>query len=191
MLLEGKPLKEWQIYKALHASIQRRGYDKDVPWKTREEASVKEKQPTPSKDKNPEKQVDDFNEQLQNMASDKRYHLPCYYDAWKMGLWDNQEKIIRDIQQRVGSGRDPKRVHSKNKSKKDAAGGYTASRELVTCELKQLLNQAAQQIPALADHLTDDKLERLLYGEQENAIDKRYPSASKLDGLLGTKIPAL
>ena len=36
-LLRGEKLEPWQIYKALHSSIQRRGYDPDIPWKTREQ----------------------------------------------------------------------------------------------------------------------------------------------------------
>ncbi|NJK92799.1 MAG: hypothetical protein HC904_13840 [Blastochloris sp.] len=32
-LLRGEKLESWQIYKALHAAIQRRGYDPDIPWK--------------------------------------------------------------------------------------------------------------------------------------------------------------
>ncbi len=29
-------LEPWQIYKALHSAIQRRGYDPDIPWKAKE-----------------------------------------------------------------------------------------------------------------------------------------------------------
>ena len=174
MLIEGQPLDDWQIYKALHAGIQRRGYDKNVPWKTREEARTKEKKETIDKDKNPEDQVNQFNEQLQKMTPDERYHLPCYYDAWKIGLWDNETKKIINIRQQSMPSR---------------ARGYNPSREIVTREIEQLLHQAAKAIPALADHLTKDKREQLLYGKQENAIDTHYPSATKIDGLLGQKYP--
>ncbi len=34
-LLRGEKLEPWQIYKALHSAIQRRGYDPDIPWKIR------------------------------------------------------------------------------------------------------------------------------------------------------------
>lgn len=33
-LIQGKKLTEWQIYKALHSAIQRRGYDCNVAWAT-------------------------------------------------------------------------------------------------------------------------------------------------------------
>ena len=178
MLLEGKPLEDWQIYKALHASIQRRGYDSNVPWKTQEEAKEKENKQTTGKDENPENQVGEFIEQLTKMTPDTRYHLPCYYDAWKMGLWDNQTKEIIHIRQ-------PRRSEKKGE---DTARGYNPSRELVTKEICQLLEQAAKQIPALQQHLTKEKL-KILYGKQDNAIDKHYPSASKIDGLLGQKYP--
>ena len=40
-LLRGEKLEPWQIFKAFHSAIQRRGYDKDIPWKNRESRSVK------------------------------------------------------------------------------------------------------------------------------------------------------
>ena len=180
MLIEGQKLEDWQIYKALHAGIQRRGYDKNVPWKAREEAREKEKKQKTDKDENPEKQIDRFNEYLQKMTPDKRYHLPCYYDAWKMGLWNNQTKEITDIRQKL---------RPKAEEGKYVARGYNASRELVTREINCLLDRATEQIPELKKHLAKDKREQLLYGEQRNALDKHYPSATKISGLLGQKYP--
>ena len=55
-----------------------------MPWKTQEEAKEKENKQTTGKDENPENQVGEFIEQLTKMTPDTRYHLPCYYDAWKM-----------------------------------------------------------------------------------------------------------
>ena len=186
MLLEGKPLADWQIYKALHAGIQRRGYDKNVPWKSKAEARTKEKDQKSSKDENPEKQIDDFNNKLQEMTPDGRYHLPCYYDAWKMGLWDNQSKKIIYIRQQPT----PEQKEKVNAEKGTyAARGYNASRELVAGEIKQLLNCAAEQIPQIKEHLSDENLDQLLYGTQQNAMDRRYPSATRIDGLLGQKYP--
>jgi len=174
MLLEGKPLADWQIYKALHAAIQRRGYDSHVPWKTR--ADEREKS---AKDENPEEQVGRFDKALRNMTSDARYHLPAYYDAWKMGLWDAQTKQVAHVRQ-------PKRSAKK---KKDRARGYNPSRELVTREVCRLLEQAAEQIPQLKERLTEDKRNHLLYGKPHNTGDLRYPSFSKVDGILGQKYP--
>ena len=173
MLLEGQPMADWQIYKALHASIQRRGYDAEVPWKTRETQQDK----PGTKDENPENQVGEFDAELRKMTPDERYHLPCYYDAWKMGLWDENAHEITAKRQ-YDSGKPPK-----------AARGYNASRELVTKEIVCLLKRAAEQISQLEEHLTPGKIDWLLYGEQSNAIDTRYPSAKKIDGVLGQKYP--
>ena len=169
MLLEGKRLEDWQIYKALHAVIQRRGYDSNVPWKTREEQQQKS-----DKDENPEEQVGAFNEKLQEMTSNDRYHFPAYYDAWKMGLWDAKAGKITHIRQQANPQR---------------ARGYNPSRELTTKEICQLLNRAAEQIPELKKYLTEDKRNQLLYGEPHNTSDFHYPSFSKIDGLLGQKYP--
>ena len=40
-LLRGEKLEPWQIYKALYSAIQRRGYDPDIPWKTRQQRRSK------------------------------------------------------------------------------------------------------------------------------------------------------
>ncbi len=173
MLLEGQPMADWQIYKALHASIQRRGYDANVPWKTGEAQPEK----PATKDENPENQIDRFATELREMTPDERYHLPCYYDAWKMGLWDESAHEITAKRQ-YDSGKPP-----------ETTRGYNASREIVTKEIIGLLNRATEQMPELKKHLAEDKLEQLLYGTQHNAIDKRYPSATRIDGLLGQKYP--
>ena len=174
MLLEGQPLEDWQIYKALHSGIQRRGYDSNVPWKTRGE-----QQKESAKDENPEEQVTSFNADLKEMTSDVRYHLPAYYDAWMMGLWDAKTGKIVHIRQ-------PRRSQEKGR---DRARGYNPSRELTTKEIRKLLTQAAEQIPELGEHLTEGKIDQLLYGAQDNALDKRYPSATKIEGILGQKYP--
>ena len=173
MLLEGQPMADWQIYKALHASIQRRGYDANVPWKTGEAQPEK----PAAKDENPENQIDRFDAELREMTPDERYHLPCYYDAWKMGLWDENSHEITAKRQ-YDSGKPP-----------ETTRGYNASREIVTKEIVGLLSRATEQIPELKKHLTEDKLNQLLYGTQHNALDKRYPSATTIDGLLGQKYP--
>lgn len=176
MLLEGQKLEDWQIYKALHAGIQRRGYDNDVPWKAREEENKKK---SIAKDENPEVQIDNFKSALDKMTPDKNYRLPCYYDAWKMGLWDSQRKKIICIRQ-------PKRS---KKPKEDRARGYNPSREMVDVEIRRLLEQAAKQIPVLEQYLPGDKINHLLYGTPHNRKELRYPSTSRIDGLLGQKYP--
>ena len=182
MLLEGEPMEEWQIYKALHASIQRRGYDSNVPWKTGEKRLEK----PAKKSENPANQVEKFDAELRTMTPDERYQLPCYYDAWKMGLWDSHNKKIVHIRQQPT----PEQERKENTPKgKNVARGYNPSRDLVIREVSTLLKQAAEQIPPLKEHLTEQKLDALLYGEQRNAIHKQYPSATTISGILGQKYP--
>ena len=86
-LLRGEKLESWQVYKALHAAIQRRGYDPDIPWKNRQE-----RKPDPSNKEDDEagtkQRMDKYMDELESMAPGKpHYQFPCYFDAWKMGLW--------------------------------------------------------------------------------------------------------
>ncbi len=171
MLLEGAPLQDWQIYKALHAAIQRRGYDAEVPWRSREEDDEAKESQT---------KAGDFDKRLAAMTANPKRQLPCYYDAWRMGMWDDKTEKIAHIRQ-------PQRSPQK---KKDQARGYTPSRKLVTEELTRLLEQAAKQVAGLQQHLANDNgLRNTLYGDQQNAITQRYPSAGNIDGLLGQKYP--
>ncbi len=89
-LLRGEKLETWQIYKALHSAIQKRGYGR-VPWAAREEkrsGKTEEEQEKELKKLDP-----DYREAVETWPKFKRavggveFHLPCFYDAWKMGLW--------------------------------------------------------------------------------------------------------
>ncbi len=167
MLLENYPLEDWQIYKALSAAIQRKGYDNNVPWKT--------------KDKNDDTDVSNedldlreaFNAYINNMP--EQYQLPCYFDAARMGLWCEKTKKIIAIKQ--GS------------KKPERARGYKADRKMVDKELRLLLEAAAKRIPEMC--LSTEAMNELIYGKAEvkptSAI--RYPSYSKITGLLGQKHP--
>ena len=169
-LLEGEKLEKWQIYKALHASIQRRGYDRNVPWKNREIQKKKED----SKDNNPEELVDEFETELKETIKDSKYHYPCYLDAYKMGLWDNEQGIIATLQ-------------GKKERKKST---YTAAREYVEKEVKDLLIAAAKQILQLKPAIEGKNLNYLLWGEKDREfLPDRYPSEKKIGGLLAQKYP--
>ena len=190
-MLEGKKLYKWQIYKALHASIQRRGYDKNVPWKDQEAENKKKKKNDTSevdkspeeakkkndtpKDKDPEEEADSFEKDIQEKIKDKKYHYPCYFDAYQMGLWDNERGIIAIRQ---------------NESNIKGKSDYTAPREYVEKELADLLKVASKQISQLKPHVEGDNLIHLLYGEkEENSLSDKYPSEKKIDGLLAQKYP--
>ena len=114
-LLNGdSSLKVWQIYKALRAAIQCRGYGK-VPWaakearkqgKTAEELELEEEKKLLQADPRYREAVGrwpDFKRSIQKLKlplfdgmqplkADNFYFVPpCYYDAWKMGLWNPSE----------------------------------------------------------------------------------------------------
>lgn len=94
----GEVLAEWQIYKALHSAIQKRGYG-CVPWTTRaakrgeqnEEELVSallKKDPTKLTDE--EKAYRAAIEawpRFKQEVLEADFHYPAYYDAWKLGLW--------------------------------------------------------------------------------------------------------
>ena len=95
-LLRGEKLEPWQIYKALWSSIQKRGYGL-VPWANRE---LGKKELTLEEAEKLQKKQDDelakkdpaYRHTLEAWPMFKRevpkdFHFPCYYDAFKMGLW--------------------------------------------------------------------------------------------------------
>src|ERR1039457_4033117 len=86
-LLRGEKLEPWQVFKAFHSAIQRRGYDKDIPWKTRESRNPKAKDGDDD-DAGTEKRMHDFELALEKMAPGKiAFHFPAYFDAHEIGLW--------------------------------------------------------------------------------------------------------
>jgi len=138
-LLNGdSALKDWQIYKALRAAIQCRGYG-TVPWATKE--ARKQGKSAKELEQEEEKKLQqadpryrdavgrwpDFKRGLQKQnlpffvgmqlsaAAKKNLRLPddyyfvppCYYDAWKMGLWNPAEsdKVLARPNHRANSTR--------------------------------------------------------------------------------------
>ena len=165
MLLEGHPLEDWQIYKALSAAIQRKGYDNKVPWKTKDDDTDVSDEDLDLREA--------FNAYIRDMP--EQYQLPCYFDAARMGLWCEKTKKIISVKQ--GS------------KKPERARGYKADRKLVEKELRVLLEAAAKRIPEM--RLSTEAMNELIYGKAEikPTSDKRYPSYSKITGLLGQKYP--
>ena len=89
-LLAGEPLEAWQIYKALHSAVQKRGYGR-VPWATREHRRTGRtegelEQELAKKDPEYKAAVEAWGRFKQEFP-DPHFHFPCYYDAAKMGLW--------------------------------------------------------------------------------------------------------
>jgi CRISPR-associated endonuclease Csn1 len=89
-LLGGEKLEGWQIFKALHSAIQRRGYER-IPW-AEKEARRAGKSPE-DLEKEEQKKDPDYVAALNRWREFKtqvppQFHFPCYYDASKMGLWN-------------------------------------------------------------------------------------------------------
>jgi len=170
MLIEGKKLEGWQIYKALHSAIQRRGFDTDVPWKRTRAKKAKD---TGDKTTNNEKDNDDeadnrektavyMAEMLTISAGNPDFQYPCYYDAFKMGLWSPESGVVSTrIDNTAGRARNT-----------------VAPRTLVEKELRALLVNAAVQYPRLKD-----KIDYIIYGPTEQAYGFYFQKNRKTFGI--------
>ena len=156
-LLRDEKLEPWQIYKALHSAIQRRGYDPDIPWKSKEGRREKKVDEDEAGTLN---RMKEFIEVLEQMAPNQpSYHFPCYFDAWKMGLWNpSAPNILRD------------RIDCRAESTRN----QIIPRYLVEKELRALVEAAAKQYPGLKD-----KTDYLLYGPAGKAYASYYPETRR------------
>jgi len=113
-LLQGdKSLAEWQVYKALRAALQHRGYGR-VPWAAKE---ARKQGRTPEElQQEEEKQLQQadpcYRDAVGRWPEFKRsvsieFHLPCYYDALKMGLWNPSDphRLLERASHLTGSTR--------------------------------------------------------------------------------------
>ena len=173
-LLQGEVLEPWQIYKALRSSFSRRGYDREVPWKTQADQKNKD-----DDTKHYGKKISEFEKALKKMSSNEDHHFPCYYDAYIMGLWDPKTDQIKNHQ-----GHETEKVRSK----------YIPSREIVEKEIYCLLRKAGEQLDAIKG-----KEGYIMYGEAGEGFDPqvdktkkgkiRYASEKKHEGILAQKKP--
>lgn len=167
-LIEGKKLEGWQIFKAVWSAFQHRGYETNN-WRD-EELSEEEKK-AEKEEQDAKKRYED---KLLTLPEGCRF--PCYYEAYKMGLWNPQTKQTLN---RLKSAP----LNARNKDGKEQ---IIAPREIVEQELKLLLEQAKKQYPALPD------IEYILYGTNRKAhAGLKEHSARKFEseGLLGQKTP--
>ena len=145
-LLRGEKLEEWQIYKALHSAVQKRGYGR-VPWAARDvgqrnlseeelaKALKKLDDDLAKKDPNYKAAVDAWPNFKKKEVPDPQFHFPCYYDAAKMGLWNPVPP--HELRERIHfDARTTRRVRFDRKD--------------VNHEIAELARQAAKQQPALA-----------------------------------------
>ena len=174
-LLQNVELEEWQIYKALHSAIQRRGYDTKLAWANANSDDEK---------KNIEQTLkyttDDYNNEL---IINEKYRYPCYYDAKRLGLWREENPT------------EFKTFISTDNIVKIRTSGIVAPRNMVEKELRQLYINAQKQLPELKKYPAD----YFLYGISQKAyasyLDgnyKKYRGTNwewKNGGVLGQKIP--
>lgn len=174
-LLQGKQLEVWQIYKALFNAIQRRGYDANLPWARNSEKSDDDK-------KNEEYLLRYSNDEEGNpLIFSEEYKYPCYYDAKRLCLWDenNPNKLGIFV---------PLKGITKVRDT-----GLVAPRYLVEKELTQLYLNAQKQLFQLQDY----SVEYFLYGEYKESygsynnleFKKFRGTMNDWQGVLGQKIP--
>lgn len=143
-LLRGEELEPWQVFKAFHSAIQRRGYDPDVPWKTRESRG-RAARDGEDDETGTEERMHKYEQDLQNMAPGKpEFHFPAYFDAYQMGLW---------------SAANPGELKLRSDCQAKTTRNQIVPRKLVEAEIRKMLEGAAKQYPALAG-----KADYLLYG---------------------------
>jgi len=182
-LLRGEPLAGWQVFKALHSAIQRRGYDADLAWKNRGPRNAdaeKEEGDTAQR-------AQAFRDILLKMAPGQpEFHLPCYLDAWRMELWNASKPD--EMRLRVNHLAEPAR-------NRDGTQALVAPRELVVAETRRLIEAAAKLFPKLADSSDEilfgpgGRAYASYYPELRKAHDLRLGGAGDWDGILGQKVP--
>lgn len=182
-LLRGEPLASWQVFKALHSAIQRRGYDADLAWKNRTSKTSK----SAEDEGDTAKLADAFRTRLETLVPGKaEFHLPCYLDAVRMGLWDPAKPDVMRL--RIDHLAAPAR-------NRDGVPALVAPRDLVVAETRQLVEAAAKLFPKLADCAGE-----ILFGPGGKAYASYYPDLRAAHGLrrggkgdwagiLGQKVP--
>jgi CRISPR-associated endonuclease Csn1 len=160
----GTPLEDWQLFKALHSAMQRRGYDENVAWanSTKEEKQAQQEAKA-AKQKETENQATDDTDTAENKEGLARYQtllsdygledeaspyrLPCFLEGSLLGLW--QASNPTKVQLKLGA------TASKVRQK-----GLVAPRHLVAAELTTLW----QTLQTLRPVLQQWPAEVLLYG---------------------------
>lgn len=180
-LLRGEKLEPWQVFKAFHSAIQRRGYDPDIPWKTRGARRKSEGGSQEDDEAKTGERMRKFEEELVKLASGQPdYQFPAYFDAWKMGLWDPAQAA--ELKLRVD-------CHA------ESTRNQIVPRRLVEAEIRRMVEGAAKHYPALAG-----KADYLLFGPAQkryasyNADPNQPPflregAATDWQGVVGQKIP--
>lgn len=208
---QGRVLEPWQIYKALHSAIQKRGYDPHVPWartptvkpsdsadptRTKIRKGKKAETANESGDGVPVLSEAEAKEKKEEQASQERaltmkgiveglsplarFHHPCFWEAYRMGLWDTKapESVLPRQTYHARSCKwadqeDPANKF-KNANERDPYARLPAifPRQMVEAELIALCEAAARQLPALSVSAYE-----IAYGPTEMA----YPNIRRRD----------
>lgn len=179
-LLRSEKLEPWQVYKAFHSAIQRRGYDPDIPWKTREARRSKGGD-SEDDDAGTEHRMRDFEKALHEMVPNQPdCQFPAYFDAWRMGLWNPAQ---------------PSEFKLRSDCLAESTRNQIVPRKLVEAEIRRMVEGAAKHYPTLVG-----QADYLLYGPAQKAYasfntnPKKPPhlregAVTDWQGVLGQKIP--
>lgn len=179
-LLRGEKLEPWQIYKALHSAIQRRGYDPKIPWKAKESRRRKQGEDD-AEEAGTRARMEHYTVELKAMFPTREdCQFPCYFDAVKMGLCSPKQPD--DLRERID-------CHA------ESTRNQIVPRELVEKEIRLLAEAAGNQIDGLKG-----KANYLLWGPAGQAYASydvhlrkqfglREGGANDWQGVVGQKVP--
>lgn len=193
MDVQGRTLEPWQIFKALHSAIQKRGYDAAVPWartptvkplvaadaagkKGRKSKKTEAVEADAEPDGEPvlsEAEAKERNEEkasleraltmkgvVEGLSPHARFHHPCFWEAYRMGLWDAAEPEVIRLRQthdarscKWDDQPDPANKFKNANEREQARYALLPAifpRQMVEAELIALCEAAARQLPALS-----------------------------------------
>jgi len=153
LLLGGETkLTDWQMFKALRAAIQKRGYGR-VPWSGREEK--RGAKTVEASEKDMAKKDPGYREAIEAWPKFKQrvpvdFHFPCYYDATHIGLWSSENPGLVKMRQDC---------HAKSTRR------VRFDRADVEREIMRLAEQATAHWPALREAFLSIRAEGWRYVE--------------------------
>jgi CRISPR-associated endonuclease Csn1 len=175
LLLGDGSLDDWQIYKALRAALQRRGYGR-VPWatkearkqgKTPEELEQGEEKKLQQADQKYREAVGRWPEFKRGIAKEAAYQFPCYYDAFQMGLWNPAT---------------PHKLETRLTHLACSTRNVRFDRGDVRRELIKLGNEAARILPALRNAFARWQHDGWTYTHPVTKTAHTYPMRAKTFG---------
>jgi CRISPR-associated endonuclease Csn1 len=160
-LLKGDTdLKEWQVFKALRSAIQKRGYG-IIPWAEKEARRAgKTAEDLEQEETKDQTYLEALNKWRKFKADlPEAYHFPCYYDAWRMGLWNTERKG---------------KVGVRLSHEAESTRNVRFDREDVEREIKLLAENAARLVPALEKAFRRIKVEGWQQNDRVSGHKKQF-----------------